>query len=222
MLQKFVFHSERKDGNPVDAPFDHPADGEFHAFGIVNGRSEKNLVILFNGQRFERLHDFGEEGVGDLGDDQPKYAAASRDQCPRLAVRVISKLGNGLPNAFCQLRIDGRYLIDRARYCCCRYFGSSGNIPDVHESSFTFSKDGKLQYTLSQIPHNPMSRSRKTSGEHIKNIPPCFKRSSKRPFQVVRGMAKRDAKGPCIAGIVVVNVYLSCPAISVLAGVSRG
>jgi hypothetical protein len=55
---------------------------------------------LFDGQRLEGLHDLGEEGVGDFRNDQPEDPAPPGNQCPGLAVGVVSKLGDGLPNVF--------------------------------------------------------------------------------------------------------------------------
>jgi hypothetical protein len=40
-------------------------------------------------------------------------------------------------------------------------------------------------------------------------------------FQDCGGVAEQDVKGPCKAGTAVVNVYLTCPAISALSGASR-
>jgi len=112
VFQELVFQSERKNRDAIHASLDHSADREFHSFGIVNRGGKKDFVVLLDGQRLERLNDFGEEGISDFRNDQPEHAAASGDQCPGLAIGVVSKLGDGLPNAFCQLCIDCRDLVD--------------------------------------------------------------------------------------------------------------
>src|SRR5208337_1612206 len=117
--------------------FNHPAYGKFHALGIMNCGSQKNFVLLLDSKSFKSLHNLGEKRVGDFGNDQSKNMASSGDQGTRLAVGVIPEFGNGLPNAFCQLCIDGRHLVDRARNGGGRYFGPSGYVTNVHGSPFS-------------------------------------------------------------------------------------
>ena len=80
MFEQLVFHAEGKNGDAVDAAFDHSADGEFHALGIVNRGGEQNFVVFFDRQGLEGLHNFGEKRIGKLGDDQSKNATAAGNE----------------------------------------------------------------------------------------------------------------------------------------------
>jgi hypothetical protein len=80
----------------------------------MNCGSEKNFVVVLYREGFERLHDLREKRIGYFGNDQAKHAAFSRYQSTRLPVGVISKFFNRFPDAFRQLRIDGRNLVDSA------------------------------------------------------------------------------------------------------------
>src|SRR6266496_1045105 len=69
IIKKRIFHSESKDGNPVDSPFNHAPDRSLHAFRIMRGRGKKYLVIVLDGNIFEGLNNFRKERICDLGDD---------------------------------------------------------------------------------------------------------------------------------------------------------
>src|SRR5277367_7061539 len=53
MLQQLVFHAEGEYGDSIHSPFDHPANRELHAFGIMNRGGEKNFVVVLDRQGFE-------------------------------------------------------------------------------------------------------------------------------------------------------------------------
>ena len=74
--------------------------------------------MLFNGQGFKSLDNFWKKWIGDFGNNQTKNAAAPRNQCARRAVGVVSQLVDRLPDAFCQLGVYGRYLVNCARDRC--------------------------------------------------------------------------------------------------------
>ena len=76
--------------------------------------------------------------------------ASAGDQRPRLPVGVIPEFGDRLPDAFCQLRIDGGDLVDRAGHGRSRDLCPSGYVTNVHESSFSPADPNIYQYTLSQ------------------------------------------------------------------------
>src|SRR4029077_13128419 len=101
------------------------------------------------------LYDLREKWICDFGDDQSEDSAASRNKGPRLPVGVIAELLDSLPYSFCQLGIHGGHLVDGARYRCRRYFGPSGDVTNVHGSSFiSAEKSCYPQYTLSQVLSN--------------------------------------------------------------------
>src|SRR5271157_80592 len=116
----------------------------------MNGRGQKNFVLLLDREGFKSLYDFGEKRICDFGNNQSKNMASSGNQGARLPVGEIPEFGNGLPNAFCELRIDGGYLVDRARHCCRRDLGPPGYVTNVHESLFSPVDLNIWQYTLSR------------------------------------------------------------------------
>jgi hypothetical protein len=48
VLQQSVFHADCKNGDAVDAPLNHPPHRQFHSSGIVHGRTQKNLIFVFD------------------------------------------------------------------------------------------------------------------------------------------------------------------------------
>src|SRR5690242_15667142 len=72
-----LLHAEGENSDAIDAAFNHSPDSKLHAFGIVNRGSEKNLVIVLDGDVLERLHDLWEKWIGDFGNDEAKDTAFS-------------------------------------------------------------------------------------------------------------------------------------------------
>src|SRR5476651_1091798 len=101
----------------------------------MDRRCQENVVILFYREGFEGLNDFWKKGIGNLGDDQPKNPASAGDQSACLTIGVVAKLGDGLPHAFCKLRINSSHLIHGTGNGCSRNLGPSRDIANIHESS---------------------------------------------------------------------------------------
>ena len=75
VFQQLVFHTEGKNSDAVDASFDHPANGKFHALWIMNGGGQQNLIILRDREGLKRLHDLWEKRVGNFRNDQSEHPA---------------------------------------------------------------------------------------------------------------------------------------------------
>ena len=80
-----------------------------------------------DGDLFELLDEFGEERIGNFGDDETEQFAFAGDEGPGLGVREIVEFGDGLPDAGCKDGIDCGDSVDGAgngRYgdaCTCGY-----------------------------------------------------------------------------------------------------
>lgn len=135
ILNQRIFHAEGQDGHTVHTPLDHPAYGQLHPLRVIDGGSQKNFVVVLDRQILERLDEFGEKWVGDFRNDQPEHAASAGDQGTRGGVRIVAEFLDHLPDSLGKLRINGRYAVNRARYCGSRDLGSARDLPDIHEKS---------------------------------------------------------------------------------------
>src|ERR1700756_1330381 len=77
ILDERVLHAECEDRHAVYAALDHAPDGHFPAVGVVDRRRQQNFVVVLYGDVFKRLDDFGEEWIGDFGNDETEYSAPS-------------------------------------------------------------------------------------------------------------------------------------------------
>ncbi len=80
--------------------------------GIAVGGADENLVAVRDGDLFEALDQFGEEGIGDVFDDDAEEAAAAGDQRARVGVGKVVELLDGLPDAFGEALADQRRAVD--------------------------------------------------------------------------------------------------------------
>src|SRR3954470_7234889 len=131
VLDEMLLHSERQDSDAFNAAFQHASNGNLHSLGIVIRGTEKDFVVMLDGNPFEHLHDFREERISDVGDDKPEDAAAPGHERSGLGVRVISKLINNVPDPLRHLWIDGGYLVHHTGHGGCRNSCSLGDFPDV-------------------------------------------------------------------------------------------
>ena len=129
--QRF-FHAKGQDGHAVHPAFDHPAHRGFHAFGIVHGGGQQDLVVIFNGQIFEGLNYFRKERIRNLRDNEAEDAGAAQYQRARLSVGVIAQFVDDAPHSFGELRIDRGNTVngsgDRGR----GNFRPPGNLTYIH------------------------------------------------------------------------------------------
>src|SRR5689334_5270711 len=75
-----IFHPEGKDSYAIYASLNHAAHREFHSLGVVDRGGQKDFIIMLDGEVFERLDYFGEKGIGDFRNDQPKDATTAGNQ----------------------------------------------------------------------------------------------------------------------------------------------
>jgi len=113
-IEEEVFDAEGHDGDAVDLALEHAAGAEFHGLGLVIGRANENLVAARDGDLFELLDEFGEEGVGDFGDDEAEQPAFAGDEGAGLGVGKVVEIGNGFPDAGGEDGVDGGDVIDGA------------------------------------------------------------------------------------------------------------
>src|ERR1700691_1668967 len=77
VLDQRFFHTKRQDRHTIHPAFDHAPDRRFHPFWVMHGGGHQDLVVVLDRKIFERLHNFREERVGDLRDDQTKETTPS-------------------------------------------------------------------------------------------------------------------------------------------------
>jgi hypothetical protein len=132
LIEQRLFDAEGHDGNTFDFALEHAANAVGHALGVVVGGADEDLVAVLDGDIFKALDEFGEEGVGDLGDDETEEAAAAGDEGAGLSVGEVVELVDDLPYAFGDFGIDGYDVIDGARDGGNGDVGSASNGADVH------------------------------------------------------------------------------------------
>src|SRR5665213_2950581 len=88
-IEEEVFYAEGHDGDAVDFAFEHAAGTEFHGLGFVVGGADEDLVAVGYGDLLELLDEFGEEGVGNFGDDEAEEFAFAGDEGAGLGVGEV-------------------------------------------------------------------------------------------------------------------------------------
>ncbi len=109
-------HLGGHDGDAVHFALQHALHADFGAFGAVAGIGDDDFVSVANGHIFERLDQFGEERVRDVGDDEAVHAAASGTKRAGVCVGVITERLDGAAHAFGGLRRHFVGTIDGAGY----------------------------------------------------------------------------------------------------------
>ena len=132
LIEQRRFDAEGHDGYAVDLALNHAADALVHAVGVVVGRTDQDLVAVLNGDVFEALKEFGKEGVGDLGDDEAEYLAASGDESSSLGVGEVVEFADDVPHAFGQGWVHRGDAVDGAGDRCDGDVRRSCNRADVH------------------------------------------------------------------------------------------
>ena len=77
LIENGFFFTEGEHGDAVDFALEHAADTVGEDGGITVGGADKDLVAIGNGDLFEALDQFGEEGIGNVFDDYAEEAAAA-------------------------------------------------------------------------------------------------------------------------------------------------
>ena len=77
LIEQWLFNAEGHNRDAFDFALEHAANAMRHSPGIVVGGADKDLVAVLDGDIFKSLDQFGEEWVGDLGDDEAKDLAAA-------------------------------------------------------------------------------------------------------------------------------------------------
>ncbi len=113
-IKEEVLDAEGHDGDTIDFALEHAAGADFHGLGLVVGGADEDLVAARDGDLLELLDEFGEEGVGDFGDDEAEETALSGDESSCLGVGKVVEFGNGFPDARGEDGVDGRDVIDGA------------------------------------------------------------------------------------------------------------
>ena len=113
-IQEEVFDAEGHDGDAVDLALEHAAGAEFHGLGFVVGGADEDFVAAGDGDVFEILNEFGEEGVGNFRDDEAEQAAFSGDEGTGLGVGKVVEFGDGFPDAGGEDGVDGGNVVDGA------------------------------------------------------------------------------------------------------------
>jgi hypothetical protein len=78
-FEQKVLDAKRHHGYAVDLALEHAASTDLHLLAFVVGAGDENLVAAFHGDLLELLDEFGEERIGDLGDNHAQQPAAAGD-----------------------------------------------------------------------------------------------------------------------------------------------
>lgn len=122
-----VFDAEGHDGDAVDVALDEATEAVLD-LGVVVGGADEELVVALDGGLFEALDELGEEGVGDVGDEEADESAASGDEGAGLGVGEVVELADGVADACSHGRVDGRDVVDCAGDGGDGDAGEPGNI----------------------------------------------------------------------------------------------
>ena len=93
------FHFRGHDRDPFNLAVKESRNAKLGAFRAVLGVRNDDFVVPFDGDGFEGFHEVGEEGVGNVGDDEPEDMTLTGTQrtCVR-ALGMVVKIANGSPN----------------------------------------------------------------------------------------------------------------------------
>src|SRR5258708_29804511 len=132
VLQQRVFHAESENGHAIDTAFDHPANGELHAFGLMHRGSKQDFITVLNAQRFERLNNLWKKWIGDFRNDQAKDATLSRAQSARLPIGKVAEFAHRISHPLGQVCVDGADVVQGARNRRYGHLGLFGDVPNIH------------------------------------------------------------------------------------------
>ena len=99
-------HLGGHDGYAVDFALEHAGDAELHALGVVVGVGDEDFFAVDYGDVFEGFYQLGEEGVGDVGDDEAVEAGASGAEGAGVGVGVEVEGLDGAADALGGARTD--------------------------------------------------------------------------------------------------------------------
>ena len=162
------FLSEGQDGGAVDAALAQGVQAAANAIVVVAEGAGDHFVAICGGLIFECLDEFGEEGVGEVGDEQSKpMAVRAREMRGRIGVReemaaeaerIVFRVRNsrtrsravrgirsvpriGMPrrNAGCA-RAAGHYEEPCCALCGCSLRGEKRNFQYLRTSVYRFSR----------------------------------------------------------------------------------
>ena len=131
LVEQGFFDAEGHDGDAIHLALEHTTDAVRHAFGVVVGGTDQDLVAMFNGDIFKALDELGEEGIGDLGDDEAEDPATSGDEGAGLSVGEVVELVDDVPDSLGDLRIDGTDAINGSGDGCDGDIGEPSDGTDV-------------------------------------------------------------------------------------------
>ncbi len=133
LIEHGFFFAEGHHGHAVDLALQHAARAGGQDGGIAVGGADQNLVAARDGDLFEALDQLGEEGIGDVFDDDAEQAAAAGDQGARVGVGQVVELLDGLPDAFAEAVADQRRAVHGSGDRGDGDFGHGGNGANVGE-----------------------------------------------------------------------------------------
>ena len=129
---KFVEQAQadfrRHNGDAADFVFHHSRGGLARFARIVIRVAEDCVVAKLGGANLETLDHFREEGVLDIGDDDPERAALARSQAARMNIRNVSQPPNCRKDKAASLRTNFARLVQDVRNGGGRDIGRFRNI----------------------------------------------------------------------------------------------
>ena len=127
-----VIHLGGHDGYAVDFALEHAGDAELHALGVVVGIGDEDFLAVDYGDVLEGFYELGEEGVGDVGDDEAVEAGASGAEGAGVGVGVEVEGLDGATDALGGARADLGRPVHGAGDGGGRDVGAFGDCFDVH------------------------------------------------------------------------------------------
>ena len=127
-----VIHLGGHDGYAVDLTLEHAGDAELHALGVVVGVRDEDFFAVDYGDVFEGFYEFGEEGVGDVGDDEAVEAGASGSEGAGVGVGIEVEGLDGATDSLGGARADLGRSVHGAGDGGGGDVGAFGDCFDVH------------------------------------------------------------------------------------------
>ncbi len=131
LVEDRLFFAEGQHGHAFNLALKHAAHAGGEDGGIAVGGADQDFIAVGHGDLFKALDELGEEGIGDVFDDDAEDAAAPGDQAARMGVGEVLELIDGLPDPLGQTFADCRRAVDGAGDGGDGDLGECGNGADI-------------------------------------------------------------------------------------------
>ena len=126
--QLVIVQAHRTHDDAIDTAFFEQGKGLMIAQGDQFCVVGQHVVVMFQGHLFHAANQFGEEGIGDVGDGQTDDEAAVGGETARGTIGPVVQFFDGSQDFLARLRTDVVVVVNDARHRLGRNTGSAGNI----------------------------------------------------------------------------------------------